>query len=240
MPNLPARVLFDFLVKDFERAWNAMALAEFDEEVGGNFLFTRQAMILLELVSRVASPDPALLRAFSSEIERFDWRYFMPLPAELERWPKQFDLPSSKSQGPPACQLLPVLFDLVRHGQLHYGEQVTVLLADGKYFGVSLGGVSPGVTLEKLQREPGSSFIDHLVFRKRLAGHFELWLSPGVLFLTLRQAAERAGVFASDVKVDPFERKWRTTSADLEEAIRRSGALLWEEEEEASVLRPFG
>ena len=46
---LPAATLFNFLRKDFARAWDAMALAEFDTDVGGNFMFARQAMVLLEL-----------------------------------------------------------------------------------------------------------------------------------------------------------------------------------------------
>ncbi len=58
---LPARVLFDFLRRDFARAWDAMALADFDPDVGGNFMFVRQAMVLLELTSRVASADRRLL-----------------------------------------------------------------------------------------------------------------------------------------------------------------------------------
>jgi len=39
---LPATVLFDFLRKDFARAWDAMALTGFDRDVGGNFMFARR------------------------------------------------------------------------------------------------------------------------------------------------------------------------------------------------------
>lgn len=229
---LPARTLFDFLRKDFQRAWDAMALAEFDQDVGGNFMFARQAMVLLELASRVASAD-ARLDAFSAEIERVDPLYFWPLPGG-RKWPT-FDLPSSQAAGDRRTQLLPVLFDLVRHGQLHLGEQIPVRLGDGKFFGVALGGVTPGVTLDSLRREPSRTAIerspDHLVFCKRKAGHFELWISPGRLFVDLVGAAERAGVFPSGTsfKGEP-PREWASTSEEFEASIRASGALIAEEQ----------
>lgn len=160
----------------------------------------------------------------------------MPLPGDRGRWPGSFDLPYSEHQGPPRSQLLPVLFDLVRHGQSHYGQQIPVLLADGNYLGVSLGGVTPGATLDTLHRPDGSRRIDHLCFRKRQAGHFELWLCPGTLFVDLREAAERAQIFVPEAKLKPFKREWQITSAQLEEAIRREGAILWEEDGALSNL----
>ncbi len=209
-----------------------MALAEFDTEVGGNFMFARQSMVLLELASRVAGNKPALLRAFTVELERIDRFYFMPLPGDPGRWPHDFDLPYSEHQGPRCSQLLPVLFDLVRHGQSHYGQQIPVLLADGNYLGVSLGGVTSGATLDSLRRTDGSRRIDHLCFRKRQAGHFELWLCPGTLFLDLREAAERSRIFPPEATLKPFRREWKITSTELEEAILREGAILWEEDGE--------
>ena len=165
---LPATVLFDFLRKDFARAWDAMAQTGFDRDVGGNFMFARQAMVLLELASRVGRAD-ARLADFSAGIERVDPLYFWPLPGG-KKWPS-FGLPSSKVGGDRRSQLLPVLFDLVRHGQLHNGVQIPVRLGDGKIFGVALGGVEPGVTLDSLRREPSPMAQerppDHLAFCKR-------------------------------------------------------------------------
>lgn len=209
-----------------------MAVAEFDPDVGGNFMFARQAMVLLELASRAAGKDGRLAQ-FSAEIERVDPMYFTPLPGG-KAWPKAFDLPSSETSGDRRAQLLPVLFDLVRNGQLHYGVQIPVQLADGAEFGVSLGGVEPEVTLDSLRRQPGPQVItrsiEHLVFRIAAAGHFELWISPGRLFVDLEEAAERAGVFASETRFEGWTREWDSTSAEFEAAIRASGALIWEEE----------
>lgn len=230
---LPAHTLFDFLRKDFARAWDAMALAEFDPDVGGNFMFARQAMVLLELASRVASRD-GRLAAFATEIERVDPLYFWPLPGG-KNWPG-FDLPSSVRAADRRSQLLPVLFDLVRNGQLHYGGQISVRLSDGTLFGVTLSGVTPGRTLDSLRREPGPltrRSIDHLAFCKREAGHFELWISPGRLFVDLEEAADRAGVFASETSFTGWTREWDSTGEEFEASIRASGALIWEEQSTA-------
>lgn len=228
---LPAHVLFDFLRKDFKRAWDAMALTDFDPDVGGNFMFARQAMVLLELASRVATAD-GRLSAFSAEIERTDPLYFTCLSGRMN-WPKGFDLPSSPTRGDRYSQLLPILFDLVRHGQLHYGEQLVVELAQGGRFGVSLGGVTPGRTLDRLRREPGPVIerpLEHLAFRKRETGHFELWVSPGRLFVDLEDAAGRAGVFTSETSFRGWTRRWQSTAQEFEESIRSSGAFIWEEQ----------
>ena len=230
---LPATVLFDFLRKDFARAWDAMALTGFDRDVGGNFMFARQAMVLLELASRVGRAD-ARLADFSAGIERVDPLYFWPLPGG-KKWPS-FGLPSSKVGGDRRSQLLPVLFDLVRHGQLHNGVQIPVRLGDGKIFGVALGGVEPGVTLDSLRREPSPMAQerppDHLAFCKRQGGHFELLISPGRLFVDLEGAAERAGVFTTKTNfTGDAPREWDATSAEFEASIRSSGALIAEEQE---------
>lgn len=225
MPNLPASDLRDFIVSDFEKAWNAFALADFAPDVGGNFMFARQAMVLLELASRVATTDAALLDAFAAELARIEPLYFTALPAP-QRKRGAFQLPHLASNGPPEAQLLAVVFDVVRNGQLHYGQQIPVLLADGTYLGVSLGGVSPGRTVDRLRRPLGERPLDHLAFRRRAAGHFELWVSAGHLFVDVQDAADRAGVFRETAFFRPFQRKWQATSEELARAIAGTGHVV--------------
>jgi hypothetical protein len=57
--NLSPDTLFDFIVGDFESAWEALVATWEPGQHAGNFLFARQAMSLLELCARVASSDPS-------------------------------------------------------------------------------------------------------------------------------------------------------------------------------------
>ena len=223
MPQLPAETLYDFIVKDFERAWDAMALADFEQGVGGNFMFARQAMVLLELASRVAEGDQGVFADFSVAVNDIDPGYFTALPADgtAPSW-----LPYLPSNGERSKQLLSVLFDLVRNGQMHYGQQIPVTLGDGAYLAVSLGGVIPNRTLEVVRKALSQGrLIDHLAFRKRASGHFELWVQPEVLFLDFRAAIERAHVFERGT-FDGFKRRWKATGSDLEDAIRHGKNFL--------------
>jgi len=228
MTTMPPRTLRDFIVSDFRKAWDAMALADFDPGVGGNFMFARQAMVLLELASRVASRDEELLGAFAAELERVQPLYFTPMRGAEVKPEKHFRLPYAK--GRPEPQLLAVLFDLVRNGQMHYGEQIHVRLGDGALFGIRLGGVWRGATLDRLPRRAGEWPVTHLAFRKRADGDLELWVLPGVLLLDIDEAADRAGVFGADATLEPFERRWAATSGEIEAAIRETSHPLFEQD----------
>jgi hypothetical protein len=243
VPHLPATKLRDFIVSDFEKAWNAMALAHFDHDVGGNFMFARQGMVLLELASRIATNDDALLEAFSHELARIDRLYFTPMPGvPRRRRTPNFRLPHLVANGRPETQLLAVVFDLVRNGQMHYGQQIPVQLSDGAYLGVALGGVKPGHTVDRLRLRPGERPVDHLAFRKRAAGHYELWLSAGNLFVDVQDAADRAGVYDGTASFEPFDRTWDATGDDIAQAIAGTGHIVFTEEGrlEAAVHRPKG
>ena len=80
MSEIPSLLLRDFLVADFEKAWNAMAVVDFAPDTGGNFTFARQAMLLLELASRAASTEPATFARFSDALAEIEPGYFTPLP----------------------------------------------------------------------------------------------------------------------------------------------------------------
>jgi hypothetical protein len=80
--EVPAEALFDFVCKDFRKAWDAMAVADFDIDTGGNFMFARQAMALLELTCRVAAADESgdTLRDYSAALLGLDPLLFTRLP----------------------------------------------------------------------------------------------------------------------------------------------------------------
>lgn len=202
--NLSPDTLFDFIVGDFEATWEALAATWQPGQSGGNFLFARQAMSLLELCCRVASADPTgnALAAYGAALEHIEPRYFTLLPGRVPA-PRGFELPSRAGCTHPEQQLLWALFDLVRHGHAHLYQQTPVRLSDGTMFGVSLDGVERGSTLSTMtteQRHPA-----HLALYPEDGA---IWLAvlPGALFLDLRDAARQAGLFTRGLLPNYFKR----------------------------------
>jgi hypothetical protein len=99
--DLTPGTLAYLLCKDFRAAWDAMATVG-PEGTGGNFMFARQALGLLELAARVCAEDKSghALPDLSTALEGIESRYFTPLPG---RAPKSggpdFDLPSQRARG---------------------------------------------------------------------------------------------------------------------------------------------
>lgn len=131
--NLPPETIFEFIVRDFEDAWNALADSS-SARNRGNFLFARQTMVQLEWVARLAGTDAtgSALADYSAEPNRIEPRYFTQLPGSAPK-PKDFYLPSVSSANQER-QLLWALYDLIRHGQAHQYQQIPVELSDGKDF----------------------------------------------------------------------------------------------------------
>jgi hypothetical protein len=202
--NLSPDTLFDFIVGDFEATWEALAATWEPGQSGGNFLFARQAMSLLELCCRVASADPTggALAAYGSALESIEPRYFTLLPGRVPA-PRHFVLPSRAGCTTPNQQLLWALFDLLRHGHAHLYQQTPVKLTDGTMFGVSLDGVGWGSTLSTMTTERRH--------QAHLALYLEdgaIWLAvlPGALFLDLRDAARQASLFTRGLLPNYFKR----------------------------------
>jgi len=202
--NLSPDTLFDFIVGDFEATWEALAATWQPGQNGGNFLFARQAMSLLELCCRVASADPTgnALAAYGAALDHIEPRYFTLLPGRVPA-PRGFELPSRVGCTRPEQQLLWALFDLVRHGHAHLYQQTPVRLSDGTMFGVSLDGVERGSTLSTMtteRRHPA-----HLALYPEPGA---IWLAvlPGALFLDLRDAARQASIFTRGLLPNYFKR----------------------------------
>jgi len=182
----PARTLFEYLCADFEKAWDSMATSELAPEVGGNFLFARQAMLLVELASVVALQDRPTFVRFSRELEVLDPVLFKRIPHRPKK--SEDKVPRIAPHGDPTGELIALLFDLVRHGQAHYGTQLVARLTDGHRLGVGISGVGRGRTLDTL-RPNGGRAIGHLSINEQSDGHFALWLCPGTLYLDVRDAS---------------------------------------------------
>jgi hypothetical protein len=232
--NLPGHTLYEFVRDDFINAWEAMVESG---RKGGNFLFARQAMALLELSCRVAAEDPSplILSHFSERLDEIESRYFTRLPGKVEL-PGGFALPSVE-RTPVDESLVATLFDLIRHGQAHQYQQIPVELPDGHYFGVSLTGVEPGKVLDHLRYGDGKRAPQrpqsHLSYRQDENGNLWLVVCPEVLFLDFRMAADRASVFSGGFDPKYLERPrrpdhYRFDVDELRTALRDSGHFCWE------------
>jgi hypothetical protein len=234
MPHeLPASTLFQFVREDFRKAWDSMATVEFNPGVGGNFMFARQAMTLLELVCRVAAADEsgATLADFSAQLERGDPLLFTMLPGGPPGPPNGLALPSSQEAGHPThWQLIAVLFDLIRNGQAHQYQQIPVTLADGAILDISIGGVQPGRLLSTILAEPGRRSVEHLMIHRQGRGNFWVCVDPAVLFLDFEGAAIDAQVFERGLAPEWLTRPWRggwEFSGDQLEASLSAAGYLW-------------
>jgi hypothetical protein len=161
--NLEPATLARFIRHDFEAAWDAMATCSRDKEVGGNFMFARQAFAYLELAARTASNGGSgYLDAFAGYLADCDPRYFTLLPGRVPS-PSQrdFRLPAVRVR-PANHQLLAALFDMSRHGLAHLYQQTPVDLPDGNQWMTAFTGAEPGCLM---------SAVDHPARRARHLGY---------------------------------------------------------------------
>jgi hypothetical protein len=220
--NLEPRTLFNFAVADFEATWDALVGRPESSEpgvAGGNFMLAKQAVLLLELSSRVAAaegPNGGAIRQFSQWIETQNRRYFLELPGDVQL-PGDFVLPHSQ-RVPCKRQLLALIFDLVRNGQAHYYQQIPATLSDGSIFGISITGAEPGrPTLDALRHDPNYATV-HLELREQ-PGLLRLIIQPEVLFLDVMVTAQRAQLFTGTLPLARFTRELDCTLEDLRSAL---------------------
>ncbi len=186
--DLPASTIVDFIIGDFEAAWGALAADPYPGN-RANFFFALQAVVLLEVASRLCASDSSggALSEFSAQLSARDPRYFTPLPGACAGGSSEFTLPSV---GPnPACQLLWALFDLVRNGQAHQYQQIRVRLNDGVDFQVALTGAEPGLSLDT-----AAGRVGHLAQSKDCNGDLWLEVRTDVLFMDIRESVRAANL----------------------------------------------
>ena len=227
--DMPESLLFDFIIGDFEAAWDALASSA-SAGYRGNFMFARQAVGLLELACRLCKDDASgrALDDLSGALEARDPRYFTMLPgpcwAPTARTRDAFDLPRRGAK--PDNQVIAAVFNLIRNGQAHQYQQMRAVMADGKHFCISLTGAQHGATLAKtLSSAP--TVQEHLSIKCDSAG--DLWMSvrPDVLFLHIRNAIHDIGLlnrglslkFMTEDRAQTFD----FTAAAAEAALRAGG-----------------
>jgi hypothetical protein len=220
--DLPISTIVDFIIGDFEATWTALAA---DPRPGnrGNFLFALQAVVLVEVASRLCASDAsgAALGEFSAQLVAREPRYFTPLPGACFGGSSEFTLPYF---GPnPSCQLLAALFDLIRNGQAHQYQQIRVRLNDGVDFQVSLTGAEPGLFLN-----PPPSRAGHLA-QSRDQNH-DLWLKvrTDALFVDIRDSVRAANLLGRGLTISNLIRPrvtgtYQFSGAQLEQALAAGG-----------------
>jgi hypothetical protein len=224
-PNLAADKRHEFIVDDFRATWDALEehCRRTGSKVGGNFMFAGRALLLLELACRVCACDSTgtKLRTFGDALEAIEPRYFTLMPSGLPKPSDDWALPSSSVVGHPERQLLRAIFDLGRHGLAHLNQQLIVQTGDGRYFGLSLAGVTKGRTLTALKND---RLPNHLSIE---SNDDTLWLvlCPGMLFLDLEQAVKDAGIYRGSVPTLDFDRahKYTLKAKAAEEALLGGG-----------------
>jgi hypothetical protein len=181
--NLTPKQIYDFIVRDFEGAWDSVAAN--NEPIGrGNFMFSGQAMILLEFASRLCAGDlsTASLKAFSQQMQSIEPNYFTRLPGPCAHI-KDFSLPYIGTSTDDL--LLWALFDLIRNGLAHQYQQILVTLHDKKQLYITVTGAQPGLSLASaLKSRPK----EHLAYSLDSNGDIGFWLCPHILFLDIQNS----------------------------------------------------
>ncbi len=209
--NLPAATLIQFLIDDFECAWQAIA-SRADIASRCNFMFAMQAMTLLELVFRACETNRPALRDFATALHAREPRYFSSLPEAVGRGRIE-TVPFPTVAGVEGRrQLLHAIFELVRHGQAHQYQQMVATLRDGS-FGVRLSGADYGSFLDAptIERRRKELHLQHAVFRSDVV----LQVLPEVLFCDIRDAARQARLCERGLTIRHLEARWDGSVHDL-------------------------
>lgn len=205
--NLSGKTLYTFIVEDFATAWDSIVVSG---KAGGNFMFARHAMGLLEFLCRIGMRVPPMLfDRFCECLEEIEPRYFTSLPGRVPV-PRDFRLPSRPNRAGADRQLLSALFDLIRHGQAHQYQQIPVELTDGHHFGITLTGPAPDRSLHKITYRSVERPQGHLSFRVDPADNVWLMVRPEVLFLDFRIAADRSSLLSGGDDPEYLERPHRS------------------------------
>jgi len=208
--DLAERTIVEFIANDFASAWDAIAHLP-GPLPRGNFLFAKQAMVLLEVASRLCASDDngKALKDFGEAIQSREARYFTELPGPCweprssEKKPAEFRLPSRTEN--PSHELLAALFDTIRNGQAHQYQQIRAQLTDGKSFQVSLTGAEHKAYLRKTFANGRPS--SHLRLTVDQDGDLSIAVLPQVLFLDIRDSVQETRLVDRGLTLSYLSRK---------------------------------
>lgn len=217
--TVPPRVTFGNMVRDFEAAWNGIAVSASPDIGRGNFLFGLFGAVLLEWACRVCRQDPSRqsLDGLARSLYQIEALYFTPLPRHCNvRRPRDFDLPSIAGQGSPP--LLWALFDLMRNGQAHQYQQIPARLDSDSYLWISIKGAEAGRIFTHVPAERAS---DHLAFCLYRDGNVGVRIRADQFFRDIRSAIETSGLFDTGLTHDYLTRDdYRMTRSELLECLK--------------------
>lgn len=200
------REIFDFITGDFQCAWDALA-EKSEEQAGnrGNFIFALQAVVLLEWVGQLCYSDSKqnALGDFATELHKIEPKYFTQLSRKCLDHPRAFKLPGVGCADP-RKSLLGAMWDLIRNGQAHQYQDIIVKLTDGKQWSLGLQGVKYGWPLSEVAAKRSS--LQHLAYFIDSDGDLMLIVHPGIFFLDIRDAAERALLLSRGLTITHFHR----------------------------------
>jgi len=225
--DLPIAKLVDFIIGDFQDAWDSLAATQGSLH-RGNFLFARQAMTLLEVACRLCYSDTTgqALKDLSRELAQRDKRYFTQLPGSCWTPGPDFCLPSQSSN--PQSELIAALFDLIRNGQAHQYQQIRVRLTDAKDFQFCLTGAHYGFPLSQTFAQGRPS--DHLKAWKDDDNDLWMKVRTDVLFLDIREAVQGAGLLNRGLTLHYLSRPrssesphYQFSSVDLQSQLQNEG-----------------
>lgn len=209
--NLSPQTLYNFITGDFEQTWNCIANNQ-NATNRGNFMFALLATILLEFIARLCLDNKTILHEYASELSKIEPKYFTRISG-LSIKTKDFSLPSLNNNI--GDELLSMLFDLIRNGQAHQYQQISVELSNKKYLGISLTGAEHGFNLDYFKKQRLS---DHLSFSKQ-SKNIWIKLHPGLFYLDLKKAVERSKLLQKGLKFSHFSRKYKISSSELTKGL---------------------
>jgi hypothetical protein len=189
--DLAAEDLIRLAIEDFQFAWNAVS-SRSEPAARSNFMFGKQAMVLLELAARACASDSSgtALADLATQMESREPRYFAALPGRVwapgARTRRDFRLPAWPGDDGEQ-HLLAAIFNLVRNGQAHQYQQMRAVLNDRTELCVQLTGAQHGLELS-------AGAPDRREHLSHWVAGTDLWMKvrPDVLFVDFRDSIRAA------------------------------------------------
>ncbi len=181
--EVPAAILFRYIVDDFQVAWNALVERDEGNGGGGNFLFALLATVLVEFAWRLCGNDQARCTRFRGALGAIE-------PLYLSRVRGQWN----GSGNFKACwrddEFLTMIFDAVRNGKAHQYQSPVIRLKCDCRLDVDVTGPRRGRELRNRSWRP----TDYLHYKVSAAGDVSILLRPDQLFLDIKNAIEASGL----------------------------------------------
>ena len=119
--------------------------------------------------------------------------------------------------------LLPLFFDLIRHGVAHEYQQIIADLLYGNYFFIRLSGADYTKTLESA----GGMNRDHHLDCFLQQGNIRKQLHPNILYLDFKKTIDDSNLLDRGLAVKHLERCYNFDAKKLESNLKKGGHELF-------------